>query len=170
MTMSHKQVTKSDKYNQQTHEYSQIKQHSHSFKKFNTQWQFRELVQRSFGLRPNWELMPSSSLPTVFPRCRRGWAWAFQWSFFYSCQAGPKWDSRPLRLRPCAGGRGSLPGCVCSSYVTVEANQWQRNSGRRPHRSQHRHRANCLQGMREPFKRNTVNLVYQGNWRNGRGF
>ena len=36
-------------------------------------------------------------------------------------------------LRSTRGGRGSLPGRVCSSDVIVQATQWRRNSGRGPH-------------------------------------
>ena len=57
-----------------------------------------------------------------------------RWS--HSCLTGPKSDFRPRTTRgliPYAGGQVSHPERVCSSDVTVRANQRQRNSGRGPH-------------------------------------
>ena len=110
------------------------------------------------------------------PRCRRGRAWVFQW-YLGLCgieplmPEGPKWHIRPRQIRrfkPCAGGRGSLPGRVCLSDVTVQVNQWRRNSGRGPqlfkrliwsqHNGRAQYQANYLPEPRKPFKRDTVQL------------
>ena len=40
---------------------------------------------------------------------------------------------RDTGFTPCADGRGSLPGRVCSSDLPVQVNQGQRNPGRGPH-------------------------------------
>ena len=71
---------------------------------------------------------------------------------------------------PCAGGRGSLPGLVCLLDETLQANYGWHNFGRGPHLFRKgkagvstmkgvRYRANCLLGLRECFKRDTVDLV-----------
>ena len=71
---------------------------------------------------------------------------------------------------PRTEGEGSLPGCVCSSDVPVQANQQRRNSGRGPHlfrkgqaglshTGRARYQANYLPGPRDPFKRNTIEAI-----------